>query len=100
MSKLYGNLDTDCTQRKTSRGHRYVKSVARSWAGSVSVELNGNPDAPTVRIRTSEGSEGSPSRELHSGPLSELLRAEALTLYFPPEAVAEFEEEEEEAEEA
>ena len=80
MAKFYGNLKGSRGEAtRCGTGSSGISVSARSWNGSISVEMGEGetPDDPEVVIRAGNGSTTS-GRALYCGPLSGLLSAHHL----------------------
>ena len=87
MSTFYGNLRGNRGEvtRQGSKASGIV-AVARSWQGSVRVDLDWNEtlQGPTVLITAHRRSSADLGETLYNGPLSDLLRPGArFTLHAP-----------------
>ena len=72
MAKYYGTLQGNRGQASrlgsTASG---ISASVQSWAGSLTVSLDGDPDAPTVTIARAEGS-GRGGKTIFVGSLADL----------------------------
>ena len=77
MAKFYGNLKGSRGEAtRCGTGNSGIRVSARSWHGSVSVEMGEGEttDDPQVIIRAGDGSTTG-GRALYCGPLSDLISA-------------------------
>lgn len=76
MSKLYGTLVSDKSGRRvTKTGSQYIKAVAQSYEGSVSVELGFVMGVLYVTVKIANDSTACPLVERVSMPLEQFLKS-------------------------
>jgi hypothetical protein len=83
MPKFYSTNETDSCNRTNKRGHRWARSVVRSYAGSASLMLttgdNGAADY-RLEIRVAPGSDDVPGHLILAAPLADIIGAESLVI--------------------